>query len=81
MSSESGLPNWIVTTGPGASLKTVEQEFKRIGFTIVQVFEALNALEVRGTEAQVKKAKELPEVADISKSEVVDIGPPDLQDT
>ena len=76
MSDAASEQNWIVMIDADATLKAVEKELKRIGFTIVRVLDQLDMLEVRGSEALAAKARTLRGVADVSKSEIVDIGPP-----
>jgi hypothetical protein len=68
--------SWIVMIRADATFKAVEEELKRIGFTVVRVFDELGMMEVRGSETLAAKAKTSPGVARIEKSETIDIGPP-----
>ncbi len=81
VSPDSRDQHWIVTIDSGASLKSVEETLSHIGFGIVQIFDQLGGLEVRGPEALVPKARALAGIADVSPSGAFDIGPPGAPDS
>ena len=73
----TGKPVWVVTVAPEAPLEAVKAGLIGVGFTVVQVLDAIGIVIAHGSEAQAEQARRVAGVTDVSSEAEVDIGPPD----
>lgn len=72
---------WIVTTSGDRSIDDVQDELKKEGFKIDQVFGEIGSLIGEAEEDVVKKVRKISGISDVSPEEPIDIGPPGSDDT
>lgn len=72
---------WIVTTSGDRSINEVEDELKKQGFKVDEVFGEIGSIIGEGDEDVIKKARDISGITDVSPDEPIDIGPPGSDDT
>ena len=75
-----GKIDWIVTTS-GRPIRDVTRELEAAGFTVKQVLEEIGAVVGAADESAVEKLRSVRGVADVSKDQQVDVGPPGSKKT
>ena len=73
--------DWVVTTSGDRPVKEVAKDLRQSGFAVDQVLEEIGVITGAASEDVVKKARTIRGVADVSRDETIDIGPPGAPET
>lgn len=73
--------DWVVTTSGDRPVKEVAKDLERSGFAVDQVLDEIGIITGAASEDVVKKARAIRGVADVSRDEAIDIGPPGAPET
>ena len=73
--------DWVVTTSGDRPVKEVAKDLRQSGFAVDQVLEEIGVITGAASEDVVKKARTIRGVADVSRDEPIDIGPPGAPET
>jgi hypothetical protein len=67
---------WVVTTTGNCPLETVAAELRHLGFTSLQVLDAIGCITGAAPRAAAAAARRLPGVVDVAADPELDLGPP-----
>ena len=73
--------DWVVTTSGDRPVNEVAKDLRQSGFAVDQVLEEIGIITGAASEDVVKKARAIRGVADVSRDEPIDIGPPGSPET
>jgi hypothetical protein len=72
---------WIVTTSGDRPLHDIAKDLKNSGFKVGQILDEIGCITGEGGEAAAERLRDVPGVTDVSANLMVDIGPPDADET
>ena len=77
----AGRNSWVITLSGRRPLAAVRKDVEAAGFSIDQAMEAIGVITGSCDDAIASKVRKIDGVADVSREQRIDIGPPDSPGT